>query len=546
MITASVPLSPARRRRCAQRSGRQGQCSGAAVGSGRSRRREAALGALFGLDARVFAAFAAVGADHARAARRRTGRSPRRSAAATTARRPSSPCPRIPAATRSSPPAAESRQPSHDRGRRARTADAPRAPASTHDHHREGRATPPNSSRSFPHLLGFRPSRSLVVIPFAASRSLGAMRFDLPDAEPDSTRAVDRVAATVVGMVCRVAEADAADVSRLHRRALRDEGRMPHRDLARRPRASRRRVRPAHDRLAVRGGRRVGLVSRSGVPDAGRRDWRAQQDPADRGIPRRPPGRPDQRCSASRGRPGREGAARAGAREPGARGHGALRARRGDALDRRAAGGSEGSDRADTRPAAWRQRGHPPPTTPAGSTRERSPPVLHARRPADALRRGTRMGPGRPRSRTMPRRSCGACRGPRCATSHWCSGARDSPPATRRSTRSCAGSRARSIPPTSRCTCGARALTRSGPPGRGAANSLAAPQLALRDRRGQVRWRRAPGWRGRSGARPTPRSTRSRRARSTPSTAWPRSSGRSCTPGICRSGRSSDRAKRCR
>lgn len=56
-----------------------------------------------------------------------------------------------------------------------------------------------------PRMLGFTPRRSLVVIPFADTRSLGAMRFDLPD---DDT-AVDRIAATVVGMACRVSDADA-------------------------------------------------------------------------------------------------------------------------------------------------------------------------------------------------------------------------------------------------------------------------------------------------------------------------------------------------
>ncbi len=56
-----------------------------------------------------------------------------------------------------------------------------------------------------PHLLGFRPTRSLVVVPFAASRSLGALRVDLPEGPPE---AIDRVASSVAGMVCRVAGAD--------------------------------------------------------------------------------------------------------------------------------------------------------------------------------------------------------------------------------------------------------------------------------------------------------------------------------------------------
>lgn len=57
-----------------------------------------------------------------------------------------------------------------------------------------------------PRMLGYHPARSLVVIPFHGARSLGAMRFDLPheDAEP-----VDRIASTVIGMACRLSEADA-------------------------------------------------------------------------------------------------------------------------------------------------------------------------------------------------------------------------------------------------------------------------------------------------------------------------------------------------
>jgi hypothetical protein len=57
-----------------------------------------------------------------------------------------------------------------------------------------------------PVMLGFQPRRSLVMIPFAGSRSLGAMRFDLPDTD------VDAVAATVLGLVCRVQEADAVAI----------------------------------------------------------------------------------------------------------------------------------------------------------------------------------------------------------------------------------------------------------------------------------------------------------------------------------------------
>lgn len=56
-----------------------------------------------------------------------------------------------------------------------------------------------------PRMLGYRPRSSLVLIPFAGSRSLGAMRLDLPDDGAD----VDALAATFVGMVCRLPDADA-------------------------------------------------------------------------------------------------------------------------------------------------------------------------------------------------------------------------------------------------------------------------------------------------------------------------------------------------
>jgi hypothetical protein len=66
-----------------------------------------------------------------------------------------------------------------------------------------------------PDMLGFTPRESLVLIPFDRGRSLGAMRFDLPhdtgggDAEPVE---IDRIAATCIGMVCRVSRADALTV----------------------------------------------------------------------------------------------------------------------------------------------------------------------------------------------------------------------------------------------------------------------------------------------------------------------------------------------
>jgi hypothetical protein len=80
-----------------------------------------------------------------------------------------------------------------------------------------------------PHLLGFHPTRSLVVIPFAGSRSLGAMRFDLPDDESD---AIDRVASTIIGMACKVSDVDALATVIYTDAQFADESWMPHDDLS--------------------------------------------------------------------------------------------------------------------------------------------------------------------------------------------------------------------------------------------------------------------------------------------------------------------------
>lgn len=79
-----------------------------------------------------------------------------------------------------------------------------------------------------PKMLGYRPSRSLVLIPFAGSRSIGAMRFDLPTAA--ESEEIDRIAATFIGMVCRVPEADAVAAVTYTDETFADRG-MPHRDL---------------------------------------------------------------------------------------------------------------------------------------------------------------------------------------------------------------------------------------------------------------------------------------------------------------------------
>jgi hypothetical protein len=67
------------------------------------------------------------------------------------------------------------------------------------------RATNPASFLSLvPHLLGCTPRESLVLVPFAGSRSVGAMRLDLPAASERHVQA----AHVVAGLVCRVPDAD--------------------------------------------------------------------------------------------------------------------------------------------------------------------------------------------------------------------------------------------------------------------------------------------------------------------------------------------------
>lgn len=79
-----------------------------------------------------------------------------------------------------------------------------------------------------PRMLGYHPTQSLVVIPFRGSRSLGAMRFDLPH----DGGAVDRVASTVIGMACRLPDADAIAAIVYCDAVLGEGDGIPHRGLA--------------------------------------------------------------------------------------------------------------------------------------------------------------------------------------------------------------------------------------------------------------------------------------------------------------------------
>lgn len=53
-----------------------------------------------------------------------------------------------------------------------------------------------------PHLAGYVPQRSVVLVPFQGTRTAGLLRFDLPPREPDA------FAATAVGTVCRLPAVD--------------------------------------------------------------------------------------------------------------------------------------------------------------------------------------------------------------------------------------------------------------------------------------------------------------------------------------------------
>ncbi|GAA3635477.1 hypothetical protein GCM10022200_18490 [Microbacterium awajiense] len=87
-------------------------------------------------------------------------------------------------------------------------------------------ASPAHFLSLIPTMLGYHPSRSLIIVPFGSSRSLGVMRFDLPSApEPDA------FAATVTGLVCRLPDADGLAMAVWTDGAFGDDG-IPHRELA--------------------------------------------------------------------------------------------------------------------------------------------------------------------------------------------------------------------------------------------------------------------------------------------------------------------------
>lgn len=64
-----------------------------------------------------------------------------------------------------------------------------------------------------PVLTGFAPRRSVVLVPFAGSRAGSALRFDAPSPPSLDTADVEAVAATAVGLACRVPDTDAIAIA---------------------------------------------------------------------------------------------------------------------------------------------------------------------------------------------------------------------------------------------------------------------------------------------------------------------------------------------
>jgi hypothetical protein len=59
-----------------------------------------------------------------------------------------------------------------------------------------------------PHLTGFQPQQSIVLVAFRGNRTCGALRLDLPAADaPAASRR--RAATTMLGMICRIPDVDA-------------------------------------------------------------------------------------------------------------------------------------------------------------------------------------------------------------------------------------------------------------------------------------------------------------------------------------------------
>ncbi len=81
-----------------------------------------------------------------------------------------------------------------------------------------------------PHLLGYRPRNSIVLVTFRGSRSCGAARFDLPAHE--TPRVQRRIVTSMVGMVCKIPAVDAIVIAVFTDEGFAHSSEAPHQALA--------------------------------------------------------------------------------------------------------------------------------------------------------------------------------------------------------------------------------------------------------------------------------------------------------------------------
>lgn len=81
-----------------------------------------------------------------------------------------------------------------------------------------------------PHLTGFQPEQSIVLVAFRGNRTCGALRLDLPAADA-TVAARRRAATTMLGMVCRIPDADALVPVVYTHASFTSRDRMPYRTV---------------------------------------------------------------------------------------------------------------------------------------------------------------------------------------------------------------------------------------------------------------------------------------------------------------------------
>ena len=373
-----------------------------------------------------------------------------------------------------------------------------------------------------PRLLGFHATRSLVLVPFSGKRTLGAMRVDLPDASPDGD--VDCAASTLIGMVCKVAAADAVAIV-----VYTDHSFGGERNPARRPRSGDPRI----ERMPVacvsstrcaspptRGGR---TSIRSARRRGGRsRSWGSSRTGSTACPSRSATSSRDPTCP-SRISPRRSWSADGAA---------CARCGRGRLLSRRQATEACDGGRGIRSSAKGEDRPHRPAGARRGVRLDDAPVLFEQALTWDAAA----LAPydaatliwclSRPALRDI-------------ALVEWCGGLAAGDEALDAQLRWEAGEEYPAHLAMHMWGEGERPEAERLSAGLELARRLAAVAPRARARRDPRDVRR--GSRGRSAGRRTPRTTPSSRARSSPSTGSARSCARSCTPGTCRSGRSSGR-----